>query len=468
MMPQIKTFFPHLLVLLFSLGWLVYNQNLLLAPVDTGDGLLHFFISQASWENPHYFLDHWGKPLFTLLTSPFAQMDYDGMFLFNLFVFIGTTVFGWLILNKLNVNKGFAICFPLFLLLTNDYTRTISAGLTEPLFSFFLVFGSWLWLRSSYLSTAFVVGCLLFQRSEGQLTVLLFLPLLIYARQWKAIFVLSLPFLVYAVLGWIFLNDIFWYFTKSPYDPANSLYGSGDYLHYLMSYKNYMGNHGLFLFLASIPMIFIHFRSKKVDFKLFGLVLISFGTFFGILISHSYFWGNGTHGSMGLTRIATQALPSFLIVSLYFFSQYSFLKKMPFNFLGYILCFGMIIQLCFSPFLKKSIQPMEESIQEIYKATFPIVTTHSPLITSNIYFAELLGRNPLKKGKPSTLVLSREILVNPKYHFEKGTYILWDNYAGPIELDVQYSLISKYPGMRLQERVEINGAEVCLFHYEGD
>jgi hypothetical protein len=466
MMPQIKTFFPHLLVLLFSLGWLVYNQNLLLAPVDTGDGLLHFFISQASWENPHYFLDHWGKPLFTLLTSPFAQMDYDGMFLFNLFVFIGTTVFGWLILNKLNVNKGFAICFPLFLLLTNDYTRTISAGLTEPLFSFFLVFGSWLWLRSSYLSTAFVVGCLLFLRSEGQLTVLLFLTLLIYARQWKAIFVLSLPFLVYAVLGWIFLNDIFWYFTKSPYDPTSSLYGSGDYLHYLMSYKNYLGNHGLFLFLASIPMIFIHFRSKKVDFKLFGLVLISFGTFLGILISHSYFWGSGTHGSMGLTRIATLALPSFLIVSLYFFSQYSFLMKGKFKFLGYILLVGMVLQLSLSPFLKKSLPPMEKSIQQISKNWYYSIYKQ-PLVTTNIYFAELLGRNPLMKIKPETIVLSQEILLDDTYKFKKGTYFLWDNYAGPVELKVDFDLISKYPGMRLVESAKNDDAEVFLFVYDG-
>ncbi len=453
------------IALSFSVAWLVYNQSLLIAPVDTGDGLLHFYLSQASWENPRYFLDHWGKPLFILLSSPFAQIGYLGMFAFNIVVFTATTIFGWLILKKLNVNHGLALCFPLLLLLTYDYSRTISAGLTEPLFSLFLLLGTWFWLRSSYIASAFVVGCLLFLRSEGQLTVLIFMGLLVYAKQWKALLFLFLPFLSYSIIGLFTYHDIFWYFTKSPYSASNDAYGSGDYLHYLLSYKNYLGNHGLFLFLLSIPMIFIGFRTKKINFSLFSVILLSFGTYFGIIASHSYFWGSGTHGSMGLTRIATQALPSFLVVSLYFLSQYSFLNASKFRFIGYAFAFGMVGQLCVTPFLKKSIRPMEAAIQEV-ATTVGNSMNSSPLITSNIYFAELFGRNPLKKTRPETRILSRELLINNLYHFENGTYFLWDNYAGPNELNVDYDLIAGYPGMKQVERTEIEGVQVYLFVYE--
>jgi hypothetical protein len=445
---------------------LVYNQYLLLAPVDTGDGLLHFFISQASWENPNYFLDHWGKPLFILLSSPFAQLGYFGMFSFNVMVFIATTIIAWLLLKKLNVNQGLALCFPLLLLLTYDYSRTISAGLTEPLFSLFLLLGTWFWLRSSFLTSAFVIGCLLFLRSEGQLTVLLFLALLIYAKHWKAILFLAIPFLLYALIGVFAKNDFLWYFTQSPYSASNNTYGSGNYFHYLLSYKNFLGNHGLFLFLACIPMIFVAFWRKMVSFSLFDVFLLSFGTFIGTLAAHSYFWGSGTQGSMGLTRIATQALPSFLIVSLYFLGQYSFFKEGKWKRISYLFVIGMLFQLCTTPFLKKDIRPLEEAVQFISKNYYYQVCD-APLMTSNIYFAELLGRNPLSKKNPETSILSRELLVNEAYKFKKGTYFFWDNYAGPVELNVDYNLISNYPGMKLVHKIENEGVEVFLFVYEG-
>lgn len=463
----IKKLAPYLLVLLFSFAWLVYNQSLLLAPANTGDGLLHFFISQVSWEDPTFLLNHWGKPLFVLLSCTFAQIGYGGMFLFNVLVFLFTTVFAWFILKKLKVNPGLALCFPFLLLLTFDYTITVSAGLTEPLFSLFLVVGCWYLLQSSYTSAAFIIGCLPFLRSEGQLTVLLFLFFLIYARQGKSILVLALPFLIYSTIGWFTFKDFLWFFSHSPYKITNNTYGSGNYFHYLLSYKNFIGNHGLFLFIASIPMIFISFRSKKLQFNEFVLVFISFGTFFGIIVSHSYFWGSGTHGSMGLTRIATQALPSFLIVSLYFFSQYNFLKTKGFRLIGYLFSFGMLVQLFVTPFLTKEIQPMEESIQRMYLNTNHLVK-NANLVTSNIYFAELLGRNPLKKRNPQTEILSRERLVNGAFSFPSGTYFLWDNFAGPIELNVDFALISTYPKMKLVQKIQNKGVVVCLFVFDGD
>jgi ABC-type cobalt transport system substrate-binding protein len=37
------------------------------------DDLFHTEIAKYSWKYPHLLFDHWGKPFFTLIASPFAQ-----------------------------------------------------------------------------------------------------------------------------------------------------------------------------------------------------------------------------------------------------------------------------------------------------------------------------------------------------------------------------------------------------------
>ena len=52
------------------------------SPYDTGDGIVHYQIARYSWEHPHLLLYLWGKPFFTLISSPFAQFGLKGMYVF--------------------------------------------------------------------------------------------------------------------------------------------------------------------------------------------------------------------------------------------------------------------------------------------------------------------------------------------------------------------------------------------------
>ena len=51
--------------------------------LEGGDSIQHYQIARYSWSDPELLLHHWGKPLFTLFASPFAQLGHWGMSLFN-------------------------------------------------------------------------------------------------------------------------------------------------------------------------------------------------------------------------------------------------------------------------------------------------------------------------------------------------------------------------------------------------
>lgn len=430
----------------------------MLAPVDPGDGIVHFFFSQASWENPILFLDLWNKPLFTILTSTFAQFGLGGMIFFNLIVFVLTVFFAWKILIHFKINRYFALAFPLFLLLTQDYSNTILGGNTEPLFSMLLVVATWFWVKEKFTFFAFFIGLLLFSRSEGQLPVLLAFLLLVYVRQWKAILALVIPFVFFAIIGWFTFDDFLWYFNRSPYQMTNTIYGVGTYDHYLMSYKNYIGNHGLFLFILAIPASILHFVRKEFNHQTCGMTFLGYGTFLGIIFAHSYFWGSGQNASMGLTRIATQALPSFLICQFYFLQKTpwkwpQFSNSMAVSFVGIL-----VLYLLFTPYLDKKAKPMEIATKQLFERNQSKVVGKR-ILSSSPYFTLLLGENYMKEN-------SKVRLMNPSYFkpYPHGfDFVFWDSAFGPLESGVAFSTFSQENGMTVLDAVKLDGKEVYLF-----
>ncbi len=47
------------------------------------DDLNHTQIAKYAWKYPHLLLDHWGKPFYTLIASPFAQFGNMGTKMMN-------------------------------------------------------------------------------------------------------------------------------------------------------------------------------------------------------------------------------------------------------------------------------------------------------------------------------------------------------------------------------------------------
>lgn len=430
----------------FCIAWLTYFLFKNTVPVDTGDGLMHYFIAQATWSNPIYFLDHWGKPLFNFFASPFAQFGMNGTVVFNILVFLFSCIIGQKLMNKLKTPAGLQFIFPLILLIANDYSMTILAGLTEPLFNLLLLISALLLFNKKWMWFAIIVSFLPFARSEGQLPLVLAFILLLYNKQFKIIPFLGLGFVLYAFIGWGLKSDFWWYFTDSPYSMDNGIYGKGTWDHYLLSYRNYLGNPGLYILMVGIPTAIYFLIKRNWQFVQFELAFFAYGVFLGVVVLHSYFWATGQNGSLGLTRIATQGMPLFILIHLGYIGRMNWTKSK-----------GALIAWCCAAFflglslIKTNRYPQHPSTFELQLAkTKAFLQAHlkgnRKVYYSFPYFGYLMNENPLILGKNNTsrFYVSHSLEHDLEHRFHQGDFIVWDSHFGPKEAGLPLELIAKH------------------------
>lgn len=432
---------------------------------DPGDGLTHFFITQGSWENPHFFLDHWGKPLFTLLSSTFAQFGYNGLIVFNIAVYFLSVLVGHSILTKLNVNGWLQLIFPIAILCANDYTTTILAGLTEPLFNLFLLVAGLTLIQKKWLIFALVVSLLPFLRSEGQLPIVLALAILIYHKQFRIVPFLATGFLIYAFIGWVVLSDFWWYFTQSPYHMDNDIYGKGTWDHYLSSYRNYIGNPGLYILILGFPSGLWFFVKRRWENIQIDLSFFAYGTFLGVVVLHSYFWATGQNGSIGLTRIATQGMPLFLIVNLGFIGRWNWTKTKISSTL-FLIGSGVML----SSFVQNKAFIAHDSNLErlVDKAAVylkKVNQTGNRCYFSHPFFAYRMGENPMIEEGVTRKYYAQDIEKQLGNKLKPKDIILWDSHFGPSEMGLPLDRIEKIPELVLVKQFSSGADEVRIFQY---
>jgi hypothetical protein len=403
-------------------------------PTDTGDGIMHFFISQASWNNPSLFLDHWGKPLFILLSSPFAQFGFNGMVAFNILVFLLTVLLSNYIFFKQKTSAWISLLFPLVLLKTYDVSSTVLGGLTEPLFNLALVAALYLLLERKYLWFALLVSFLPFMRSEGQLPIVLAFSILILLKEYKSLPFLSTGFLIYGLIGLPVYGDFLWYFTKSPYQMDNGIYGSGPWYHYLISYESYIGKFGLLVAISGlISLIYLFLKRKWNAINWQGLIF-TYGVFFGVLFVHSYFWATGQSGSLGLTRIATQGMPVFLLVNLIYIGKTPLNNLFIVNGIFTAVASVLIFLLVNTYYFPKKADPLEKEVidaAEFLKAANlkgNKIYYHFPL------FAYAYGENGLIKNTPIVHHSFAHLEDDIQQLLKPGDIIVRDSHFGPQEM----------------------------------
>ena len=435
--------FLKVLTLFFCVTWYSIQFIKSEVPADSGDGIMHYFISNASWENPVLLLHHWGKPLFILFSSPFSQFGFGGIVTFNILVFIITILIAWKIASKFKLSIWLTILFPILLINIQDYSITVLGGLTEPLFNLFFVVTFCLLVSKKWFWLAIVASFLPFLRSEGQLPLVLIFCLLLYYRQYKYIPFLLIGFVLYSIIGFFVLNDFWWYFTKSPYSMNNDIYHHGKWNHYLMSYKNYLGNPGLFIFLGALIYLIFQLIKRRCGSIEFSSIFYVYGTFIGVAVLHSYFWTTGQNASLGLTRITTQAMPAFVLLNLIYIEKSRFGQH---RFSSYIVG-SVSVLITFNSVFTKHFPIKANALElQVINAANSLKSTNKPgqkLFYHHPLFCFEFGNNPFKKNQTCVFYYCDDLEKDIDKKMKSGDLIVRDSQFGPQEQRLSKVSITK-------------------------
>jgi hypothetical protein len=416
---------------------------------DSGDSIMHYLFARYAPVHPELYLDHWAKPLFVLISSPFAQFGFNGMKLFNLTVSILTFYITYTAARSLGMpnpllSAVFLIFMPLYYILT-------FSGLTEPLFALFLVGAISLAIQQKYIATAVIVSFMPFVRAEGLIIMIAFGCWFLVSKQWKYLPWLLAGHLLYSIAGYFVYHDFFWIFNKLPYSSLEPKYGSGPLLHFVIQLNYVIGIPLYLLVVAGIVSYPLHWFKRTVVLSHEETILIFLG-FFLFLVAHSLFWYLGIFNSMGLKRVLLGVAP---LISLMALRGYNFLtmelfprNKFVIRLLGGLLIAYVVV----FPFSgnhaainwKKDMMSTRE--QNMAKAVAAYIRKNpvqpqNKFLYTHPYLSEVMNVDHFDSRRRQDLTLRNIDLLQP------GDKVVWDNWFAVIETSTTLDKLINTPGL---------------------
>ncbi len=308
-----------LIYLLLTIGFIAGVVVIFFTQVSYGgaDNYSHYKFAHWGWEYPKLLFNHWGKPVFTILSSPFAQFGAVGMQIYNLLLGFGTAIIIWKIALKLNLkNSPISILLVLF---TPIYFILLFTTLTEISFSFFLAIGILFFFKRKYILSALLISLLPLIRTEGIVLFPLFIIAFALKKQLKAIPFMLVGFLVITILGYQYYNDIWWLITKMPYSgDAKDIYGSGSFFHFIKDTRVILGYPiGALSIIGLFESIYNWIVNDKYKLtNTFYFLLLVSGSYLLFLTAHSFVWWQGMGNSLGLVRVIASVAPLAALLAL--------------------------------------------------------------------------------------------------------------------------------------------------------
>ena len=309
------------------------------------DPFAHFKIARWSWKHPILFFDAWGKPVYTTLVSPFAQLGMNFARLFNVLAGTLTAWLSWKLMKKLLIHCNWLVI--LFVLFTPIYFSLMFAALTEIVFSLLLVLSVFLFFDKKYLPSAMVLSFLPLARTEGIVLLPLFLLAFAMKKQWKPIPFFAFGFLLVSLLGWPFYHRFWWLITTMPYTGARDIYGHGELLHFAQYTKSILG-YGIAILSLTGTVLMLYEWILKDRYKpseRFYILLLIPGAYLTFMAAHSFLWWQGLGGSLGLIRVMGSVTPLAAIMAFfgYYYMAQAFVKyKILFQVFSLFLFFWVI------------------------------------------------------------------------------------------------------------------------------
>ena len=407
------------------------------------DSFMHYLISRYSWQDPNLFLHHWGKPVFTILSSPFAQLGFIGVRIFNILCALAASFLTF------RTSENLGIKYPILAaILTGVATLAppvYLSGLTEPLFGLTLILAIYLASSSKLSWSALVISFIPLIRTEG----IIFIPLWILVsgliKSWKTIPLLFTGLMMFSLLGWFGGMNLFWLITESPYGTAAS-YGSGDLLHFWNYREETFGSIFIVLLFFGVGWLASQWRlftSKSTVSFTWILILISF---FGYFVAHSVVWWQGTGSSAGLTRVMIGIVPVGAVIASASTQATVFITKGR-NIIAYTLAAFTVLYQGFYSFSGSSTLsipskwgPEETVLQVAVDYMRENNLDNNYVVYFNPVVAFMLELNPFKTEKSRQQIPDRS---QPELYIPNGAILLYDNHFGPVEGELDQSTLDR-------------------------
>ncbi len=433
---------------------------------DAGDSVYHALFARYAPAHPELFFDHWAKPVYVLLASPFAQFGFVGVKFFNAIAALFTLFFT----HKIAVNlelKNPLVAALILIFTPLSFVLTFS-GLTEPLFALFLTAAIYCAVMNRFFYAAIIISFLPFVRSEGLIILGVFGLYFLLKKRWLELPVLLLGHLVYSVAGFFVYSDFFWVLNKIPYSKLSSTYGSGELSHFVEQLIYVVGIPIYVLFWIGVVAL-IWKSIKKVNLELHILVTIGF---FAFLIAHSLFWYFGIFNSMGLKRVLVGVAPLISIIALIGFNFLSeeLLKErkkpkliVQCMLLGYVLIFPFTSNPAAVNWDKDlNLTQDQRAVLEVTEFITEHNLTERRFVYDHPYLSQALKIDHFDPVKRIDLT------ANFPNESKRGDLVIWDNWFSIVEYGIGQEALDQNPQLRQIKRITSmeEGREVIFIIYE--
>lgn len=428
-----------------------------------GDTFEHFQIAKWSLAHPHLLLDHWGKPVFTLLYTLPSQLGYEWAKVFTALIGLCGAWFTFLSAKKLGLKQPVYVACSLLLL--PMYFVHLNSVMTEILFATWLIIGVYAMLQKRFWLAALWLSFLPLVRSEGFL-LLPFLGLyFLLQKQWKPMLLLATGFLLYSTIGAFVFGDFLWLLHRNPYHVNSTVYGHGSYLHYALSNKAIWGIPLSVLLLVGLlrPM---HYQWKSENSIWFWLVVLPFLVVF---LFHSYAWGAGKFASYGEIRIMACTAPMAVLLA---WSSFDFVHYKLKSGNAVIVVSSLLIlmwQLAtdtarYTQFLRPRTEEQQavHDMCERLEATFP---------HQKVWFVDPQVGVELQRDPFAGAMAKRYFPAMQDYavSFKPGDLILWESHFAPLEGATPIESLQSSPLLKEEIKTEVvkkNGELYSLYLFQ--
>jgi hypothetical protein len=399
------------------------------------DAVCHWMISHDAPTDPMLFLDQWNKPIFTLLSAPFAQFGLLGMRIFSALTGMLTAYF---LYRTVEETFGRLAWLPaVLLMLIPQFLVLLTSSMTEPLFALFLSLFALLISKNKLGWASVVAGFSPFVRQEGIALMLVAAIVIILLKTPKKLPWLGLGTLAFTLIGWFSSGNIDWILTSFPYGSESAdIYGSGSLFHYLSHYRVLFGIPISILFVVGAGWLLASTTKKlfeRVSLSSSDIAILASLVFALMFFSaHSFIWWKGMSGSLGLIRVMACIAPAIALVAVYAIKQsldFAPLQKAPIQ-AGISLLLVIVVAVETYAMTQLPSEPEQSQIAMQRSCDWLVeqgvagkVHYYNPVFA---YYANdklnvdsPINKSPLKPGQVNQLAV--------------GDVIVWDAHFGPNE-----------------------------------